>query len=164
MALICSFTVLGEAKPQGSTKTITRQVQLADGRTVYKPVITHSNRESLMRWRTDVRTAIQVHVPQLQNALLRGPIAVRVVFAMTKPPSVPKRRLFPTVAPDCDKLMRAVGDALEHTVIHTDAQIVHWDAWKVYTDGRAEARIAIWQPDAVPVAVETNPFQQAGLF
>lgn len=164
MPLVCSFTVLGDAKPQGSTTTFTRQVRDGSGRTVYKPVITHSNRESLMQWRHDIRTAVQLQAPHLQQALLRGPIAVRVRFELTKPPSV-KRRRFPIVAPDLDKLQRAVGDALEHTVLHCDSQIVHWDVWKVYTDGRAQAAIDIWQPDedAVPVATE-NPFQQQGLF
>src|SRR5262245_27246243 len=166
MALVCSFTVVGDAKPQGSTKTITRPVvDRATGRTSLRPVITHSNRESLMQWRAAIRTAVQTHVPDLQAALLRGPIAVRVVFAMTKPSSVSKKRVFPIVAPDLDKLLRALGDALEHTVLVNDAQIVHWEAWKVYVDNaRAEARIDIWQPDHL-VVLSDNPFDhQPGLF
>ena len=160
MPLVCSFTVVGAAKPQGSTRTRT----FRDARGARHTAITHSNRESLMQWRQDIRTAVQVHAPHLANALLRGPIAVRVRFEAVKPPSVSKRRLFPVVAPDADKLARAVGDALEHTVIHTDAQIVHWDVWKVYTEGRAQATIDIWQPHAVLPLETANPFQQQGLF
>ena len=160
MPLVCSFTVVGAAKPQGSTRTR----MFRDARGQMRTAITHSNRDSLMQWRQDIRTAVQVHAPHLANALLRGPIAVRVQFAMTRPPSISKRRVFPVVAPDLDKLQRAVGDALEHTVLHCDSQIVHWDVWKVYTDGRAQATIDIWQPDAV-LSLETgNPFQQPGLF
>lgn len=151
MALLCAFTVYGDAKPQGSL-------------TDYGRGLTYSNRASLMQWRQDIRTAVQMHAPQLQDALVRGPVAVRVRFAIPKPPSAPKRRLFPIVAPDCDKLVRAVGDALQHTVIRDDCQIVHWDAWKVYTDGRAEAHIEIWQPDAIVAMATENPFQQPGLF
>jgi Holliday junction resolvase RusA-like endonuclease len=154
MPLLCAFTVVGDAVPQGSLR------RGAHGQVRY------SNRDSLMAWRSSIRTAIQLHVPELQNALVHGPVAVRVRFLTPKPPSVSKRRLFPTVAPDLDKLCRAVGDALESTVVQCDAQIVHWDAWKVYTaEGRAEARIELWQPDAVPLPVtEVNPFQQQGLF
>ena len=58
------------------------------------------------------------------------------------------------------------SDALEHTVLRNDSQVVHWDAWKVYTTGRAEARIDLWQPDTVPVYDRGgNPFaDQPGLF
>jgi Holliday junction resolvase RusA-like endonuclease len=147
MALICAFTVVGEAVPQGSLR------RGAHGQVRY------SNRDSLMAWRSSIRTAIQLHVPDLPHALLRGPIAVRVRFLTPKPPSVPKRRIFPTVAPDLDKLCRAVGDALESTVLRCDAQIVHWEAWKIYTEGRAEAHIELWQPDVVEAPRTVNPFQ-----
>lgn len=160
MSKICAFTVYGDARPQGSTRTRT----FRDARGNTKTAITHSNRESLMQWRQDIRTAIQLHAPELRSNLVRGPIAVRICFAMTKPPSVSKRRLFPVVAPDLDKLLRAVGDALEHTVLFNDSQIVHWDTWKVYTDGCAQATIEIWQPDAVVPVDTENPFRQIGLF
>lgn len=160
MALVCAFTVYGTPRPQGSTRTRT----FRDARGHVKTAITHSNRESLMQWRQDIRNAVQLHAPDLTNALLLGPIAVRVRFAMTRPPSVPKRKLFPSIMPDLDKLLRAVGDALESVVFYNDSQIVGWEAWKVYTEGQASATVEIWQPDTVvPVATE-NPFQQAGLF
>jgi Holliday junction resolvase RusA-like endonuclease len=152
MALVCAFTVYGDATPQGSLTN--------NGR----GGVRYSNQQRLMAWRADIRAALQAQVTGLHPGLLRGPVAVRVRFAMPKPASVPKRRVFPTVTPDLDKLARAVGDSLEHVVLASDAQIVHWDLWKVYTDGRAEARIEIWQPDAIAPVVETNPFQQQGLF
>lgn len=161
MALVSAFTVVGQAKPQGSTRTRTYR----DARTGHvKTAITHSNRDSLLQWRQDIRAAVQLEAPTLAAGLLRGPIAIRIRFAFPKPPSVPKRRVFPIVAPDLDKLIRAVGDAFEKTVLLNDAQIVHWDCWKVYTDGRAEARIEIWQPDAIVPMPTANPFEQRGLF
>ncbi|HEY6360732.1 MAG TPA: RusA family crossover junction endodeoxyribonuclease [Vicinamibacterales bacterium] len=152
MALVCAFTVYGAAQPQGSLTADRR------GR------MRHSNHASLMAWRSDIRAAMQVHVPHIAHALFSGPLAVRIVFAIPKPPSVSRRRLFPTVAPDLDRLVRAVGDALTQTVVRDDSQIVHWDAWKVYTDGPAEARIELWEPDAVVPLSTVNPFQQQGLF
>ena len=160
MALVCAFTVYGTPRPQGSTRTRT----FRDARGHVKTAITHSNRESLMQWRADIRSAVQLHAPELRTNLVHGPIAIRIRFAMTKPPSVPKRRLFPVVAPDLDKLLRAVGDALEHTVLHNDSQIVGWEAWKVYTEGQASATVEIWQPETLVPLEDVNPFQQPGLF
>lgn len=165
MPLICAFTVLGAAKPQGSTKTITRPVHLPDGRTVYKPVITHSNRASLMQWRQDIRTAVQIHAPQLQHELVRGPVAVVAIFHRTRPASISKKKQFPVTAPDLDKLQRAVGDALEKTVLVNDAQIKGWIAWELFTDGAARLELQIWTPDhPMMPAADMNPFHQPGLF
>lgn len=161
MPLICAFTVLGAARPQGSTRT--RTFYDRNGR--LHTAITHSNRESLLRWRQDIRHAVQLHAPRLQNALVRGPVAVVAVFHRTRPPSVSKKKVFPTTAPDLDKLVRAVGDALEKTVLANDAQIKGWIAWELYTDGASRLELQIWEPDvAMLPAADANPFQQQGLF
>lgn len=161
MALVCAFTVLGAAKPQGSTRT--RTFYDTHGR--LQTAITHSNRDSLMQWRADIRSAVQLHAPSLRHALVRGPVACRAVFYRTRPPSVPKRKAFATTAPDLDKLIRAVGDALEKTVLVNDAQIAHWDTWKLYTDGASRLELEIWEADPVMVPVATvNPFEQPPLF
>lgn len=36
--------------------------------------------------------------------------------------------------PDLDKCQRLVGDALKGVMLKDDAQIVHWDVWKMYAD------------------------------
>lgn len=174
MPLILSFTVLGHARPQGSTKTITRPVldkvtrqPVRDeaGHMVMRSVITHSNRESLMLWRHSIRAAVQLHAPQLQGALRRDVIACVAVFHRTRPPSVSKRRLFPKTSPDLDKLLRAVGDALESTVVINDCLIKGWIAWEVYTEGASRLELQIWEPDSPRLpAPESNPFHQPGLF
>ena len=161
MPLICAFTVLGAAKPQGSTRTRT----FRDAHGFVKTAITHSNRESLMQWRQDIRNAIQIHAPQLRNALVRGPVACVALFHRTRPASVSKKKIFPVTSPDLDKLLRAVGDALETTVLVNDAQIKGWIAWERYTDGASRLELQIWEPDMVMLpAPETNPFEQPGLF
>ena len=80
-------------------------------------------------------------------------------------PSVSKKKRFPVTSPDLDKLCRAVGDALEKTVLVNDAQIKGWIAWELYTDGASRLELQIWEPDMamLPVA-DVNPFQQPGLF
>ena len=108
---------------------------------------------------------MHAQVAALPGGLLRGPVGVRVWFWFPKPPSVPKRRVFPTGAPDLDKLQRALGDSLQHVLVGNDAQIVHWEAWKVYTEtGPAYAQVELWQPDVIVQPATTNPFQQQGLF
>ena len=174
MGLVISFSVLGHARPQGSTKTITRPVidkatkqprRDAAGNLVMRTVITHSNRESLLLWRNSIRAAVQLHAPQLQGALLRDVVACVAVFHRTRPPSVSKRRLFPKTSPDLDKLLRAVGDALERTVVVNDAQIKGWIAWEVYTEGASRLELQIWEPDSPRLpALDSNPFHQPGLF
>jgi Holliday junction resolvase RusA-like endonuclease len=159
MAKLCEFTVWGQAKPQGSTRT--RTFIDKDGKP--RAVITHANRDSLMQWRTDIRAGIQLHAPGFKSALAKGPVAVRAVFYVTKPPSISKRRAFPIVAPDLDKCARAAGDAFEKTILVNDAQIVHWDVWKVYTEGASKVTFELWEPDHFAPAA-SNPFAQPGLF
>lgn len=161
MGLVLAFTVLGTARPQGSTRTRT----FRDAQGNVKTVITHSNRESLMQWRQDIRSAVQLHAPELRNTLVSGPVACVAVFHRHRPPSVSKKKAFPTTAPDLDKLLRAVGDALETTVVINDAQIKGWIAWELFTDGAARLELRIWQPDAPVIpAQDENPFHQPGLF
>jgi Holliday junction resolvase RusA-like endonuclease len=155
MGLICSFVVFGTARPQGSTTTWNKR----DPRTGdYKPAITHHNRESLMQWRADIRAAIQQQAPQFRTALITGPVAVRAVFYLLKPPSVPKKRVFPIVVPDCDKLARGLNDAIESVLIRNDSQIVHLDLWKVYTADRPMMTVELWEPDALTLSAVGNPF------
>ena len=76
-----------------------------------------------------------------------------------------KKKTFPVTSPDLDKLLRAVGDALETTVLVNDAQIKGWMAWEFYTDGASRLELQIWTPDvAMLPAPEVNPFEQPGLF
>lgn len=174
MPLVLAFTVMGEARPQGSTKTITRPVfdpvtrqprQHPNGAPMMRTIITHSNRTSLMQWRQDIRRAVHLHAPQLQNALVHGPVACVAVFHRTRPPSVSKKKLFPTTAPDLDKLLRAVGDALEKTVVLNDAQIKGWISWELFTEGASRLELRIWTPDAPVIpAADANPFHQQDLF
>ena len=73
--------------------------------------------------------------------------------------------MFPVTSPDLDKLLRAVGDALETTVLVNDAQIKGWIAWERYTDGASRLELQIWEPDVVMLpAGDVNPFHQAALF
>lgn len=71
-----------------------------------------------------------------------GAVVMRLVVSLRRPPSVSrKKRPYPSVAPDTDKLLRAVGDALQKCgVIVDDAQIVDFTRLaKVYCNEDPEA-------------------------
>ena len=125
-----SFTVWGTPVPQGS-KVRTR----------------YSMRESnpnTMPWREAIIS--QIMRDHLENTLLEGPVQVRVTFFFQRPAAhygtrkgekylkegAPRYKM---TAPDCDKLCRNLGDALQQSgVLRDDAQIVVWYAQKVYDD------------------------------
>ena len=62
------------------------------------------------------------------------PVEVTATFILPKPKTV--KRLWPSVAPDTDKLMRALGDSLSlekyGQLIEDDSLIVQWHAEKIY--------------------------------
>ncbi len=155
MGLIAEFTVYGDAKPQGSTRTWNRRDKQTGE---FKPAITHSNRESLFAWRGSIRAAMQQQAPNLSGEFT-GALAVKAIFYLHKPPSVAKKRAYPTVAPDLDKLLRALNDGLESIVCRNDAQIVHAHVWKLYTTARARLLVQLWEPEACSISAG-NPFTE----
>jgi Holliday junction resolvase RusA-like endonuclease len=63
-----------------------------------------------------------------------GPCELIVMFYLPKPVSV--KRSAPSVAPDLDKLVRAVGDALAIAGVYTDdSRIIRISARKLYAQG-----------------------------
>lgn len=62
------------------------------------------------------------------------PVEVTATFILPKPKTV--KRLWPSVAPDLDKLQRALGDSLSlekyGQLIEDDSLIVQWHAEKIY--------------------------------
>ncbi len=70
-------------------------------------------------------------------ARVSGPVELEVMFYLDRPSSISKtQRPQPTVAPDLDKLVRGVGDALTGVVYDDDSQVIRCLAWKVYADTR----------------------------
>ena len=118
------FRVYGEPAPQGS-KTIMR------GRLV-------ETSKKLPAWRKAVKEAAdQV------DFYTESDVDVLIIFFLKKPKTSKRQR--PSVKPDIDKLIRAVGDSLSGSVIKDDAQIVTIGARKEYAD----------EPGALITVVET---------
>jgi Holliday junction resolvase RusA-like endonuclease len=61
-----------------------------------------------------------------------GPVAITVTAYMLRGKTV--KREYPTVAPDADKLLRLVGDALTGVAYNDDKQIVEATVRKLYSD------------------------------
>lgn len=138
--LLLDFVVWGDAVPQGSMSNYGR------GR------VTHSKREKLMDWRRTIAYAIQAKAPQFRHALCKGPVAIRALFYFSRPASVPKKATFKRTTPDLDKICRGLGDALEKVALVNDSCIVHWSAWKLYTDGASRLEVEIWELEAADTA------------
>lgn len=112
------FRVTAEPATQGSMRHV------GHGR------IVHDNPPKLRVW----RRAVEAQATQVMRnrQAIDAPVSVHCEFILTRPKSV--RRLLPSAKPDLDKLMRAVGDALENVVVTNDSRIVSWVVTKRYAD------------------------------
>jgi Holliday junction resolvase RusA-like endonuclease len=108
------FTAVGEAKAQGSTES--RYIPSL------KRAISHEKRP-VLDWR---RTIAWSASRELEDGftLFDGPLILEATFFRPRPKSWKKSRHYPTSAPDLDKLVRAVGDALKGVIYRDDSQIV----------------------------------------
>lgn len=125
------FTVLGTPIPQGSTKAFNRK---GGGH----PIVTADNPATKPWRRLVAAAAMQAGVPMVSP---ETPMAVGVVFCFERPASAKKRR-YPTVRPDLDKLVRSCLDALTGIAWVDDAQVVALNVSKAYSSpARAEIEV-----------------------
>ena len=116
---VISFTVFGKPEPQGSTRAFIPKGWK-------RPIITSTNK-ALKPYRQEVsRTALETcqAAGKVMPFGKHEPVELSVNFYFERPPSAPKKRSFPVVKPDLDKLVRAVKDAMSGIVYHDDAQVV----------------------------------------
>jgi len=143
------FRVYGIPAPQGS------KIPGVSSKTG-KMFVREQSGKTLAPWREDVKqaalTARGVHGTEARDGdpnvidTITGPVRVHIDFLMPRPASVtPARRPYPTVAPDLDKLIRGVGDALKAAGVYKDdAQIVSISATKHYATGTTESTPGAW--------------------
>jgi Holliday junction resolvase RusA-like endonuclease len=114
-SMISKFEVEGLPAPQGSKRYVgnNRFVEASK----YLPA-----------W----RSAIENQCRELFDEPLDGALEVELWFYLPKPSSV--SRVYPSVMPDTDKLVRAVGDGLtKGGAIADDSRIVNLLAYKRYS-------------------------------
>jgi Holliday junction resolvase RusA-like endonuclease len=114
-----SFSVTGNPASQGSHA-------IMQGR------IVQVNSSKHKAWRKAIGQAATESLPD-NWTLIDDPCELVVNFYMPKPKTV--TRPLPSVSPDLDKLIRAVGDSLTGTVITDDSRIVRISARKLYAEG-----------------------------
>ena len=124
--------IYGEPAPQGSKTAIVR-----NGR-----AIMFEANKRLPEWRETVLMGATLARAEQGGLTILGPVSVTMTFHMPRPKSVSRR--YPNSAPDLDKLVRAVGDALQESeVLANDGQIVTLVAHKVYAENSTYAGVEI---------------------
>ena len=108
-----TFRVNGIPIPQGSMKVI-------NGR------VLHSQGSALASWRSLVGWEARLAGASPHSF----PVKITITFFMPRPKTV--KRAYPSVAPDLDKLIRAVLDGLTGVAYEDDGQVVQIHAQKLY--------------------------------
>ena len=129
------FEVYGIPAPQGSKKSI------GNGRFIEAS-------KKLPAWRKRVKDAAEIAMANHSWVTLSGAVELNVVFFLPRPKSVtPGKRLLPTVPPDSDKLLRAVGDSLTDAGVWDDDSLVcKVSLYKIYDDQREAGAMITVKP------------------
>jgi crossover junction endodeoxyribonuclease RusA len=150
---VITFTVIGHAQPQGSTKAF-----MPKG--ARYPVVTSDN-PNLKGWRLFVAHEAQRHAGA---GPMSGGVRVMLDFALQRPKSLPKRTSQHLKKPDIDKLARAVLDALTGILYHDDSEVVRLEVTKRYAAPieAPSVRITVMCAERAPLAHPSAP-REAGL-
>lgn len=145
-----TFAVVGKPQPKGSTRAFV--VGWKPGQKARPQTVTTSDNPKLKAWEKSIKV---VATDVFMGEPIEGAVQVRMVFNLLRPASVsPLDRPHPTVAPDTDKLARAVLDALTGIAYDDDAQVVAVSSRKRYVTSAAEGVVIECGP--YPLAVN-NP-------
>lgn len=90
--------------------------------------VLHSQGSALAVWRSTVALAARLAGAKPAE----GAIGIEIEFQIRRPKTV--KRESPTVAPDLDKYIRAILDALTGVAYGDDSQVTEIKAKKVYSD------------------------------
>lgn len=100
-----------------------RSVRTDKGIRHYSPTPVHE-------WKA--RVAFIAAQAMMGNRLLEGPLILSLTFYLERPPSRPKKHLYPDKKPDNKNLLAATEDALHGIVFHQDAQVCDTHIYKRY--------------------------------
>lgn len=131
------FRVFGTPVPQGSKIP-------GVSRKTGKMFVREQGGEALTSWREAVKAA--AIIARGDSPTLTGAVRININFLIPRPASISvKKRPYPIVAPDLDKLVRGVGDALTQVgVFKDDAQIVAILATKTYGNDSVDGAPGAW--------------------
>lgn len=141
--MILEFRVIGVAQQMGSKRAFVPKGWS-------RPIITDTNK-NLKSWQQLVAEGANHALQQLPNdqrELLQDGVRLSVGFYLPRPKSLPRRASAHTKAPDLDKLVRGIQDALTQVVFRDDSQVCELLAAKHYA--------AEGQPPFVDIRVEST--------
>jgi crossover junction endodeoxyribonuclease RusA len=124
-----SFFVEGVARPKGSMQAFAKGGKIN---------MVHASNK-LKGWQTEIEHAARDAIGDHEK--MEGAVQVIATFFMKKGKSVKRDR--PYVAPDLDKLLRTLCDALQNTIIFNDCQICSFYALKVYAGGQSTPGVRV---------------------
>jgi crossover junction endodeoxyribonuclease RusA len=124
---VISFTVIGVPQPKGSARAFTYQRRPEKGGGIGARV-DHDNPRT-RQWERDVAKAAQAVRGQF---FCKGPVRLTVVFDLARPQWLRDRMAPHLTRPDCDKLVRSIGDAIRGVFYADDAQVIEIHASKRY--------------------------------
>jgi Holliday junction resolvase RusA-like endonuclease len=145
------FFIPGLPATKGSTKSFYNAKARTKSGKLGKVVTMADNNDDQKAWQTRVGFyARQSGAPFVSTAA----VGLRITFLLPRPKghygtgrnegvvkaSAPAH---PAVKPDVDKLTRAVLDGLTGVLYHDDAQVVHTDVRKTYTEKEPGAQIEV---------------------
>jgi Holliday junction resolvase RusA-like endonuclease len=133
IAVELTIDACGTPIPQGSMIAVRR------GR---KTVLVPDNASDLKPWREAITTAAGARARLDSWVTLDGPCKVILDFYLDRPAAA-RRRRWPHVRPDIDKLARACLDALKGTAFIDDARVVELIARKHYAEPGAPCGVRI---------------------
>jgi len=139
-----AFTVPGALATKGSGRAYTYRRK--DGRIGAR--VTNDNARA-----AGVQTAIGWAAREALGAgaaMLEGAIAIRIECELARPRSA-RRRPWPIVKPDADKIARLVLDSLTRIAYRDDAAICQLEIRKVYSTGPARVRIRLEELGGVQI-------------
>jgi Holliday junction resolvase RusA-like endonuclease len=127
---VISYFVEGEPAPQGSKNGFVK-----NGR-----VVMVESSKKVKPWREAVALHTQKQLENLYHFPYSQPVEIALVFHLPRPKSV--SRVWPSVKPDLDKLIRSTFDGLTTGGLYTDdALIVAVSASKQYATDRIGCQI-----------------------
>lgn len=133
-----AIAVHGLPGPQGSKTPVGWGRSRKTGKAI--PLMRESSKK-VKPWRDKVADAITAAILRGDAERLTGPVYAHITFTMPKPLNAPKRRrTYPAVSPDIDKLERSTYDAISTAnAWEDDGRVIESHSRKVYPGEHPDA-------------------------
>lgn len=140
------LTIYGVPQSQGSMRAFHHKKT--------NRIIVTSTNKNLRPWRQDVAIIAKEEMQKIAMSIIRRPHAVRIGFYFVRPQSTKKTIIHKTTAPDLDKTLRALADALTGICYEDDAQVSQcWVSKAFDVTPRSVVRVTALT-DSVPQSAE----------